>query len=218
MTEDTVTYVYPIEELKEAAVESGRIRSKNKPIKNDTKDCSMFGQERYQFFLNAPFEISNQCCKVMKKAPAHNYSRQNGMKPMTAQMAEESRLRTQQWIIHGCNGFDMREPVSNPMSFWTEQDVLEYIHKNDIQIADVYGEVKQSADGKYFTTKMSRTGCMFCGFGCHREKPGEGRFELMKESHPKLYDYIMKPWNEGGLNYKEVIDWINEHGDLEIRY
>lgn len=27
-----------------------------------------------------------------------------------------------------------------------------------------------------------------------------------------------KPWNEGGLGFKEIIDWINEHGNLNIRY
>lgn len=31
-------------------------------------------------------------------------------------------------------------------------------------------------------------------------------------------EYIMKPWNEGGLGFKEIIDWINEHGNLNIRY
>ena len=68
------------------------------------------------------------------------------------------------------------------------------------------------------TTGCSRTGCMFCGFGCHLEKKGEGRFERMKETHPKQYDYIMRPKEQGGLNYKEVIDWLNEHGNLHIRY
>lgn len=60
---------------------------------------------------------------------------------MTAQMASESRLRAMNWLKNGCNGFDMKSPISNPMSFWTEQDVLEYIYHNHIPIADVYGEV-----------------------------------------------------------------------------
>ena len=34
----------------------------------------------------------------------------------------------------------------------------------------------------------------------------------------KLYDYIMRPEEKGGLNYKEVIDWINEHGNFNIKY
>lgn len=52
--------------------------------------------------------------------------------------------------------------------------------------------------------------------GCHLEKPGEGRFLKMKETHPKQYDYIMRPTEQGGLGYKEIIDWINEHGGFNI--
>ena len=31
----------------------------------------------------------------------------------------------------------------------------------------------------------------------------------MKETHPKQYDYIMRSVDKGGLNYKEIIDWVN---------
>ena len=144
-------------------------------------------------------------------------------------------MRTQKWLQNGCNGFQLKEPISNPMSFWTEQDVLQYIKENDTEICSVYGDivVDEEVDGqmritdfgmnevekpKLKTTGCSRTGCMFCGFGCHLEKEGEGRFERMKVTHPKQYEWIMKPWDEGGLGYKEVIDWINEHGNLRIRY
>ena len=67
------------------------------------------------------------------------------------------------------------------------------------------------------TTGCERTGCMFCGYGCHLEK-SPGRVEKMKLTHPKQYEYIMKSWDEGGLGFKEIIDWINEHGNLNIRY
>ena len=77
----------------------------------------------------------------MKKSPTHTYSRKTGRKPMTAQMASESRLRTQQWLKNGCNGFDMKNPISNPMSFWTEQDVLLYIRENNLPICSVYGDI-----------------------------------------------------------------------------
>ena len=40
----------------------------------------------------------------------------------------------------------------------------------------------------------------------------------MKITHPKTYDYIMKSELEGGLNYKFVIHWLNEHGNLNIKY
>lgn len=232
---------------------------------------SRFSCERYKFFLDADFEISSECCKAMKKAPAHSYAKRTGRKPMTAQMASESRLRTQQWLKNGCNGFDMKTPISNPMSFWTEQDVLLYITLylkppyekawNDVQyahgskrkkarkflkkwnyikcgIASVYGDIVTDftkmgqiegqismADIGIFdlerpalkTTGCERTGCMFCGYGCHLEK-SPGRFERMKLTHPKQYEYIMKSWEAGGLGFKEIIDWINEHGNLNIRY
>ena len=217
-------------------------KDKNHPIKESIpeNDRSQFSQEKYSFFLDAPFEISNKCCNVMKKEPAHRYQKQTGRNPMTAQMASESRLRAQKWLQNGCNGFDLKSPISNPMAFWTEQDVLLYIKTHNIPICSVYGDiVKDAGDGvegqmdlediygkELFdlgrpllkTTGCNRMGCMFCGFGCHLEKPGEGRFERMKITHPKQYDYIMRPWEEGGLNYKEVIDWINEHGNLHIRY
>ena len=203
---------------------------------------SMYSQEKYKFFLEAPFEISSKCCSVMKKAPVHAYARQTGRKPMTAQMASESRLRSQQWLRNGCNGFDMKSPISNPMSFWTEQDVLYYIKINNIPIASVYGEIVKDYDGtnnvdgqldmseldaslgifdigrpSLKTTGCQRTGCMFCGYGCNLES-SPNRFERMKETHPKQYDYIMRPKEDGGLNYKEIIDWINEHGNMNIKY
>nr|DAE48093.1 MAG TPA: phosphoadenosine-phosphosulfate reductase [Caudoviricetes sp.] len=93
---------------------------------------SMYDRSKYLFMLNAPFEVSNQCCKVMKKQPLHQYNKDTGRVPITAQMACESKLRTSQWLQNGCNGFDLKIPTSNPMSFWTEQDVLLYIKENNL--------------------------------------------------------------------------------------
>lgn len=217
-----------------------------------------YSQEKYKFMLNAPFNISNKCCQVMKKNPLHQYAHESGRVCMTAEMAEESALRTQKWLRNGCNGFHLNEPKSTPMAFWTEQDILQYIREYDIPIASVYGEIvvdehkSENIKGQLQfgengieetkcvlkTTGCKRTGCMFCGFGCHLEKPGEGRYERMKITHPKIYDYIMRPWESEieminpktgktfkrkkrkiqGLNFKEVIDWINENGNMNIRY
>lgn len=218
---------------------------KSNPIKANipSEDRSIFSQEKYKFFLYAPFEISNKCCNVMKKNPSHAYMHRMRSKPITAQMADESRLRLQKWLQHGCNAFDAKNPISNPMSFWTEQDVLKYIKDNNLPIASVYGDIivkNNGLDGQinihdylndyreceYCTTGCSRTGCMFCGFGCHLEKPGEGRFERMAITHPNSYDYLMrggafdddglwKPTNNG-LGYWFVLKWINIHGGFDI--
>ena len=97
------------------------------------------------------------------------------------------------------------------MSFWTEQDVLWYIVKNKLPICSVYGEIvvdytamKQCENQISFfdygifndnrallrTTKCRRTGCVLCGFGCHLEKEGQGRFEMLKKTHPKFHNLI----------------------------
>ena len=212
---------------------------------NGSMKGSLYNKQKYIFLLNAPFNVSNKCCNVMKKTPLHNYSKLTNKKAFTAQMANESIQRQTQWLKKGCNAFESKEPISNPMSFWTEQDVLLYIKQNNLSICSVYGDIVEDRTGtdevegqltisdldgfegmELFdakrlplkTTGCDRTGCMFCGYGCHLEKPGEGRFERMKETHPKVYEYVLKPWDEGGLGYKDVIDWINEHGNMNIRY
>ena len=224
----------------------GAITKENEIKENMTKEeKGLYSTipKKYEFFINAPFKISDKCCREMKKNVVHKYMKQTERAQITAQMAEESKLRRSDWLKNGCNAFNKANPTSNPMAFWTEQDVLLYLYINQIPIASVYGDIVIDYEGQgqvegqmsfrdlgdnwemfdadrplLKTTGCKRTGCMFCGYGCHREAPGEGRFEMMKKTHPKQYDYIMRPWEEGGLNYKAVIDWINEHGNLNIRY
>ena len=35
------------------------------------------------------------------------------------------------------------------------------------------------------------------------------RFQQLKETHPKIWEYCMKPWDQGGLGLKEVLEYIN---------
>lgn len=196
---------------------------------------SPYNCTKWKPLLNTDFKISDKCCNIMKKQPTHEYSVRTGKKLMLATLAVESRLREQKWLQHGCNGFDMKYPKSTPMAFWTEQDVLEYIYKNNLPIAEPYGEVivtecQLTFDGeqcKYATTGCDRTGCMFCGFGAHLEK-GETRFQRDKKTHPKQYDYYMNGgeyvngiWqpNKQGFGMRHVYDELNElYGDDFIRY
>lgn len=196
---------------------------------------SPYDQRKWIFLLESPYEFGHKCCHVMKKGITKTYEKQTARKPITGQMAEESILRTSQWLQTGCNAFEKKRQISNPLSFWHDTDILQYIKENDIPICSVYGDIVEADElpgqmtlddyagfdigtKRLTTTGCKRTGCMFCGYGCHLEKPGEGRFERMKKTHPKQYNYIMKPWDEGGLGYKDVIDWLNEHGNLNIKY
>ena len=200
---------------------------------------SLFNREKWQPLLYVDFEIGDGCCSVMKKSPVKKYENMTGKVPIIATLTEESLLREKSWIKTGCNAFDAKRPHSNPMSFWTEQDVLQYVSQNNIPIASVYGDIipdtfndgQMAIDNSLVRLKCTgckRTGCIFCGFGAHLEK-GEGRFELLKRSHPKQYEYclgggeynedgIWQP-NEKGLGMKHVFDVFNElYPNTPIRY
>lgn len=189
---------------------------------------SIFNCENWAYLLNAPFLVSSECCKVMKKTPARRYESETKQKAIIATMADEGRRRYTTWLQTGCNAFEGKRPMGKPMSFWTEQDVLHFIVDRQIPIASVYGDIV-AGDGEndydatlvdcpLHCTGCQRTGCMFCAFGAHLEK-GENRFERMKHTHPKHYafcigggefdpaDGLWKP-NEKGLGYGRVLDYI----------
>ena len=163
---------------------------------------------KWAYLVDAPFPVSSDCCDVMKKHPAARYETESGRKPMIATMAEESQLRQMKWKQGGCNLYDVRRPVSKPLSVWTEQDVLEYLVRFNLPYASIYGDIVRGDDGKLHTTGCHRTGCVFCGFGCQNEKE-PNRFQRLKETHPKLYEYCMRDWDKGGLGMSNVLDYIN---------
>lgn len=196
---------------------------------------SMFNCSKWEFMLDAPFEVSNECCKIMKKKPSAKYEKETGRKPMLGLMAEESLKRKDAWLKTGCNAFDLKRPQSQPMAFWTEQDVLQYLKKYDIPYCSVYGEIVPTSDEEQIegqmttfdvlndyegtllkTTKCSRTGCIFCMFGCHLEKE-PNRFQKLKETHPRQYKYCIDggemvdgKWqpSKDGLGLGKVLDYI----------
>ena len=188
---------------------------------NNVKECvegekSMYSQERWQFLLDSDFRISDKCCYHMKKSPLKRWAKKNGKYPIVATMTEESRMRKSAWLKTGCNAFEGNSIMSKPMSFWREQDVLQYIDIMGLEVAPVYGNLLYGG-GKYYFDGCQRTGCVFCGFGCHLEKE-PNRFQQLKQTHPKLYDYCMNggeydengwwvPSSEG-LGMKRVLDFI----------
>jgi 3'-phosphoadenosine 5'-phosphosulfate sulfotransferase (PAPS reductase)/FAD synthetase len=138
----------------------------------------------------------------VKKNPLKKYQRETGRAPIVGTMADESRMRYKNWLLHGCNAFAARAPVSSPLSFWTEQDVLRYIVENGLEIASVYGEIRADGGGRLYLTGEERTGCMFCMFGAHLEK-APNRFQRMKKTHPRQWDYCMTD-----LGLKQVLDYL----------
>lgn len=205
-------YDYPIISKEQSKFIREYRHSKSEKLKKLRVEGNKWGlgkiSKKWQYLITAPFKIDDKCCDVMKKKPAKDFEKETGLKPIIATMACESSLRKSEWIENGCNAFDGKRPTSRPMSFWTEQDVLEYIKRFKIPIAPVYGEIKKRENGEMYTTKCDRTGCVFCAFGCHLEKE-PNRFQRLKVTHPKLWDYCMRSWSNGGLGMKSVLEYIN---------
>ena len=203
---------------------------------------SPYNMEAYKFLLDAPFRISAKCCDITKKAPAKSYEHKTDRTPIMATMAAESKLRRSSWLQYGCNAFDEKRPMSRPMSFWTEQDVLHYIKENNLSIAGAYKDIiiddAGAIDGQmnWFeelgiadectlkTTGCPRTGCIFCLFGIRQDTD---RFVRLRNEEPKLYDYVMDGgsfdaegmWipDNNGLGFRFIIDWLNQNG-MNINY
>ena len=166
-----------------------------------------FSMSKWIWLKDSNIPISHMCCEIMKKKPAKSYEKKTGNKPIVATMACESQNRRTAWLKNGCNSFEGKRPISHPMSFWTEQDVLTYLIEFNIPYTSVYGDIVSDTNGLLHTTKCERTGCVFCGFGCHLEKE-PNRFQKLAVTHPKLWNYCMKPWSEGGLGMREVLEYI----------
>jgi len=157
-------------ERKGRLTESSAYKEFNGLLRKANGEKSFFNKEKWKFLVDSDFLISHRCCDVMKKNPAKKFQKESGRTPIIATMAYESQTRKMAWLKTGCNAFDSQNPHSQPMSFWTEQDVLQYLRDYSVPYASVYGEIKEDENGKLYTTGCDRTGCVFCGFGCHLEK------------------------------------------------
>lgn len=163
--------------------------------------------KKWQKFIepNCDICVGDKCCDIMKKNPAKRFEHETKLHPYIGTMTEESAQRKSNWIKFGCNAFGKDRPTSNPLSFWTKSDVLEYLYKYNIPYASVYGDIV-CKNGRYTTTGCKRTGCVFCCYGVHLEKE-PNKFQSLAITHPQLYDYCMR-----GGKYDENGKWIPDKG------
>lgn len=167
---------------------------------------------KWRPLVQAPFKISNACCDIMKKKPFKAYEKETRRVRITGEVAEECRDREKDYLKYGCNVFKSENPRSKPIGFWRHQDILEYINTYKVPYADTYGEILRDDEGKLYTTKEQRTGCMFCMFGVHMEQQ-PNRFQRMQTEYPKQYEYCI---NNLGLG--QVLDTIGVpyHGQMSF--
>lgn len=147
----------------------------------------------YRYMIDEPYQISSECCSLLKKKPMHKYALENGLSPILGTMASESKTRENAYIRRGgCNVFnnrDKRKQNSTPLAIWTEKDIYDCMEKYNIEIADIY---KKGAE---------RTGCMFCLFGaqCNRAHG----LRLLYKLYPKWYNTFMQ-YTNNGVTYREA--------------
>jgi len=145
--------------------------------------------EKWKYLIDAPFDISDRCCEVMKKRPFKAFEKLTGLKPFLGTMASDSKFRRQSYMKYTCNAFDLKRPASRPLSTWTHEHILEYVKEYNIPVPECYKWVEH-------------TGCLFCGFGAHLEDE-PNRFQAMQKHQPVLYNYVI---NKLGMG--EVLDTI----------
>lgn len=172
---------------------SNAIRTYQHAKTNRTKQNSIDYIERnfrkYKDYMELP--ISDKCCDKLKKDPLRRKAKELGMDcVILGILASESYQREKAWLEYGCNIFyKLKDNQCKPLSFWTDEDITEYIDKYQVKIPDLYN------------MGYTRNGCMYCGFGVHLEPAETNRFKRLKETHPMQYAYF-----------------VNNFGDLMIEF
>ena len=155
---------------------------------------------KWRKFIDAPFDVTHKCCSILKIDPTSKYRKETGRKTMVGVMADESALREQTYIRFGCNAFNLKDPTSRPIIFWTERDILTYVSERNLPISDAYGDVIKRGD-EYVCTGEQRTGCKNCLFGLHLQE-GENRIQKLARVEPESYRHCIED-----LGYDKVMDF-----------
>lgn len=134
---------------------------------------------KWRHLLDAPFQVSDKCCEMMKIRTVRKYEAQTGRVPFVGLLAAESQKRKSHILVHGCNVFsDTIRPVSRPIAYWTDQDIWDYIYQRGLAYCPIYDMGYQ------------RTACLFCGFGIQAEAY-PNRLQRLQQTHPQLHAYCL---------------------------
>ncbi|MCO6162581.1 hypothetical protein [Flavobacterium sp. NRK F7] len=164
-------------------------------IKSDGTISNSFKlANRWKPLINAPFKVSDKCCDIFKKEPFRRYEKISKRKPITATTTEEGDMRRISYLKTGCNSFG-ENPMSRPISIWTENDIWAYHNKFNLNFAPIYysREVEFiENDGTLSKIRVEpekRSGCIFCLIGSPKQI--EKRFDRLKYTHQKIYNHLM---------------------------
>jgi 3'-phosphoadenosine 5'-phosphosulfate sulfotransferase (PAPS reductase)/FAD synthetase len=131
------------------------------------------------------------------------YAKKENRGAIMGTKAVDSIRRQASYMMHGCNNLDAKIPRSTPLAFWTDDDVNNYIAMFNLDISPIYA------------MGYEHTGCIYCAFGCGREKY-PNRFQRLQMTHPKLWDHCINK-----LGWGPVLDYCNvpylpRHEQIEL--
>lgn len=179
-------------------------------INSKGESCKSFKlAKKWHFLKDEKFDITSKCCDILKHKPFKEFQKKNKLFPITGIMADEGQQRKGNYMKYGCNIMNGKNSVSRPLSIWNESDIWNYIHKYNVPYSTIYDDLKDE-QGSIICKGEKRTGCAFCSFGLHLEKPDElnmRRFDRLKVREPKRYLQQMKLTNNG-VTYNEAINII----------
>lgn len=137
--------------------------------KSNSQDYISRNFKKYERFKELP--ISDKCCDKLKKEPLRRKAKELGLEcAILGILASESYQREKDWLEYGCNVFHQRKDNQcRPLSFWTDEDILDYINEYNVKISKLY------------EMGYTRNGCMYCGFGVQLESEGENRYQKLKK-------------------------------------
>jgi 3'-phosphoadenosine 5'-phosphosulfate sulfotransferase (PAPS reductase)/FAD synthetase len=204
-------YGYPLVSKEQSMAISRYKNSKSESVKEyrltgfrNGKKVGSVGviSKKWRFLIDAPFNVTDRCCDILKKEPVKRFEKETGLRPIVGGMAEESAVRKRQYEKNGmCTIWKEGKEQLNPLSIFTEKDIWDLIKIKEISICPIYYD--QVIDGQVVTGEK-RTGCAYCAFGCQFEDKDNNRFQRLQMREPKRHETFMTK-----LGYKEALEYIN---------
>lgn len=165
-------------------------------------------------YKTAPFRVSPDCCYHMKEKPADDWAKKTGFKPFMGLMASEGGQRQKALMKNGCNYYGKTVQRSCPFAIFERNDLLRLAVELEVQVPEIYGEIKERPDGTLYTTLAQRTGCNMCGFGIHIEKRPH-RFDRLRRQNFKEWSFWMYDMGWGEVLDYIGVGWKNEFEERE---
>ena len=108
-------YGYPIISKEQSGYIEDLRNTKSKKIINKRLNSKFQLSEKWRYLLDAPFKISNKCCKYLKINPFKKFEKETNMKALLGITFDESYMRNMKFYKEGCNVQTKREYGELPL-------------------------------------------------------------------------------------------------------